>query len=191
MRRTRKKFAYLCTVLAAGLSWLDLAQAADDDPMNPASVSLTHALDRQATAIGLEEDTQRLDDEWRPASSAYLEEMRGGFDIGSGMRISFGIQRDAYINGDLVASTNFNIADIGKLGSEQARAINAAIIRNGNVESGIAQPATALVIQNTLNQQDIRSLTVINASANSLELIRSLNLHSTLTEALAESLRSR
>jgi hypothetical protein len=42
-----------------------------------------------------------------------------------------------------------------------------------------------------LNLQNIRSLTVINATANSLELIKGLNLQSTLADALAQSLGNR
>lgn len=133
-------------------------------------------------------------DAWNPVSDASLNEMRGGFDAGA-LRISFGIQREGYINGKLVSATSFNIADITRLSADQANAIDTTVIRNGPanaVDAGrVAPPATALVIQNTLNLQDIKSLTVINASANSLELIKGLNLHSALTDALAQSLRSR
>jgi hypothetical protein len=72
------------------------------------------------------------------------------------------------------------------------RGINATLVRNGATGTfGMPSQPAALVIQNTLNQQDIRSLTVINATTNSLDLIRSLNLQSVLTDALAQALRGR
>jgi hypothetical protein len=136
-----------------------------------------------------------LTDAWRPVSNAHLDQMRGGFDTGAGLRISFGIEREGYINGKLISATRINIADLDRLSAVQANAINSTLLRSGPgnaVDAGkLAPSATALVIQNTLNLQNIRSLTVINATANSLELIKSLNLQSTLADALAQSLGNR
>jgi hypothetical protein len=131
--------------------------------------------------------------EWSPVSDASLADMRGGFDAGSGLKISFGIEREGYINGKLVSATRFNIADVGRLTTGQINTITTTLIRNGpgNTATNAAQPTGALVIQNTLNQQDIRSLTVINAAANSLELIKGLNLQSALADALTNSLGRR
>jgi hypothetical protein len=119
----------------------------------------------------------------------YLDRMRGGFDAGAGLQISFGIEREGYVNGKLISATRFNIEDFNRLSAAQANAVNTAVVPSG--AGNVAPPAAALVIQNTLNLQHIRSLTVINATANSLELIKSLNLQSTLADALAQSLRNR
>jgi uncharacterized protein YyaL (SSP411 family) len=157
----RAKKTILCAGLAVGLSWIEIAHASE---------------------------------EWTAVNDDLLAEMRGGFDAGAGLRISFGIEREGYINGKLVSATSFNIANVARMDAGQANAIAQTIIRNGAANTAnapVAQPSSALVIQNTLNLQNIRSLTVINATSNSLELIKGLNLHSTLTDALAQSLGRR
>ena len=45
------------------------------------------------------------------------------------------------------------------------------------------------MIQNTLNDQKIQNVTVINATVNSLQLLRNLNLQSSLRGAVIDSLR--
>lgn len=124
-------------------------------------------------------------DAWHPVSNGQLDELRGGFDAGAGLRISFGINREGYINGELISATSFNISDI---------AVPAAAIRHGAIHAtDAARPAqsAALLIQNSLNLQDIRSLTVINATTNSLDLIKGLQLQAALTDALVQSLGRR
>lgn len=143
--------------------------------------------------------TAHATDAWSPVSTVQLEEMRGGFDAGAGLRMSFGIEREGYINGKLVSATRLTIVDVAHVArlveEGPANAIPTSLLPGGNAGLSNAlkqtQPSAALVIQNTLNRQDIRSLTVINATTNSLELIKGLNLQSTLADALAQSLRSR
>jgi hypothetical protein len=158
----RVKKTVLCVGLAVGVSWSQLVHATED---------------------------------WTAVSDDLLGEMRGGFDAGAGLRISFGIEREGYINGRLVSATRFNIADIARMDAGQATAIAQTVIRNGAANAidapKAAQPSAALLIQNTLKLQDIRSLTVINATSNSLDLIKGLNLQSTLADALAQSLGRR
>jgi hypothetical protein len=161
MQCAKSKIA--CTVSVISLTWPGIAQA--------------------------EGNEHQLTDSWRPVSTVYLDGMRGGFDAGAGLQISFGIEREGYVNGKLISATRFNIADFNRLSAVQADAVNTAVVPSG--AGNVAPPAAALVIQNTLNLQHIRSLTVINATANSLELIRALNLQSTLADALAQSLRNR
>ena len=45
------------------------------------------------------------------------------------------------------------------------------------------------MVQNTLNDQKIQSITAINATVNSLQLVRAQNLQSTLRSAVIDSLR--
>jgi hypothetical protein len=45
------------------------------------------------------------------------------------------------------------------------------------------------VIQNTLNNQKIQNVTVINATVNSLEILKGINLQSSLRSAVIDSLR--
>lgn len=161
MQCAKSKIA--CTVSVISLTWPGIAQA--------------------------EGNEHQLTDSWRPVSTVYLDGMRGGFDAGAGLQISFGIEREGYVNGKLISATRFNIEDFNRLSAAQSDAVNTGIVPSG--AGNVAPPAAALVIQNTLNLQHIRSLTVINATANSLELIKSLNLQSTLADALAQSLHNR
>ena len=135
--------------------------------------------------------------EWMAVSDEGLDSMRGGFDAGTGLTVSFGIVRTITINGDLISRTSFNLPDVTKITAEQAQIASAAmtqagIIQNGAnnfVEPGVkSQLATGTVIQNTLNDQRIESQTVINAGVNSLGLLKSINTQTILKDALLGSL---
>lgn len=132
---------------------------------------------------------------WNKAEAALLDDMRGGFSTESGLKIAFGIERTVSINGELLSATSFSTGDIAKLVGGQiaanAPAALTELIQNGggNVyqTSQLAPAAAATFIQNSLNDQTIRSVTVINAVTNSLEFLKSLNAHSTLSEALMQA----
>ncbi len=223
--------------------------------------------------------------EWLAVNNDSLDAMRGGFDTGAGLMVSFGIERAVYINGNLTTSMSFNIPDVSKLATDQARItanqtilavdqakivaeqarltadqakltadqarVNASPTGVGAVEVAAAQaglseqvrisseqarltseqakinsqqaslsseqakissitgasvnlvqngpgntfePATlpqtvaATVIQNTLNNQSIKSLTVINTTVNSLSVLKGINAQATLSDALGNSL---
>jgi hypothetical protein len=129
-------------------------------------------------------------DAWQPVSNADLDELRGGFDAGAGLRISFGVEREGYVNGKLISSTSFNIAEALRTAAGSMTALPATVIRNGVPAIAQARPV-GLLIQNSLDLQDIRSLTVINATTNSLDLVKSLQLQSALADALVHSLGRR
>jgi hypothetical protein len=130
----------------------------------------------------------------------HLDRVRGGFQTSNGLTISFGIERAVYINGSLVTTTNLNVSDAGKVSSTPGSVTSAAagssnltLIQNGSGNtfiSGPVSPATVgTVVQNTLNDQKIQSVTAINASVNSLQLVRAQNFQSTLRGAVIDSLR--
>ncbi|HEY9131623.1 MAG TPA: hypothetical protein VIM98_07675 [Dyella sp.] len=133
---------------------------------------------------------------WHAVSDAQLDRMRGGFDLGSGIVASLGIDRAVYINGNLVTSTRFNIPDIGRLDATQASAVAAAmgtvnLVQNGPGNSfdpsAFSQSGGATVIQNTLNNQQIQALTTLNVSTNTLGLFRDMGLQESLQSALIRS----
>jgi hypothetical protein len=68
-----------------------------------------------------------------------------------------------------------------------------ALIQSGAeniVHSDTLPPASmATVVQNTLNNQKIQNVTVINATVNSMEILRTLNLQSTISDAVNNSVR--
>jgi hypothetical protein len=133
---------------------------------------------------------------WRPVDTAVLDSTRGGFTLGSGLVLSFGIERLVSINGNVVARTNVELADLGRLGSGPAPQTGAALssvnlIQNGHdniyADASAAASLGGLVIQNSHNDQAIRSQTVISASVNSMSLLKALNFQNSVGEALARS----
>jgi hypothetical protein len=131
-----------------------------------------------------------------------LDRVRGGFTTDTGLQITFGIERAVYINGGLVTTTSLNVSDLGKIaaGSTPVAGVgsatagsNVSLVQNGagNVFSiGSANAANVgTFIQNTLNDQKIQSITTINATVNSLQVLKSINFQSSLQGALLDSLR--
>lgn len=123
-----------------------------------------------------------------------LDSMRGGFDMPSGLKVSFGISRVAYVNGNLVTTTSVNIPDVSAVTAQQAQALIAANagalvqVGHGNVVQAGALPAlTGSVLQNSLSNQQIQAMTTIDTSVNSLSLFKGMNVMSTLTGALASA----
>ena len=137
---------------------------------------------------------------WLAASNHTLDSLRGGFDVGSGLMVSFGISRALYINGQLVTSTAFQVGDITKLTPAQAELISqqvfsqAQVVQNGpgnTVDTSAAIVPLAMYIQNTLNDQTIRNQTVIQATTTGLSLVKSMNLQGTLNDSINNAIRSR
>jgi hypothetical protein len=129
-----------------------------------------------------------------------LDKVRGGFETSTGLKISFGIERAVYINGALVTTTSLNVSDLGKVNggtgtvsTAVAGSSNLTLIQNGPGNTFLSGPVSAAtvgtVVQNTLNDQKIQSITAINATVNSLQLVRAQNFQSTLRGALIDSLR--
>jgi hypothetical protein len=149
---------------------------------------------------GVEQHEHTYTQEWAVVGADMLEQMRGGFSVESGLQVSFGIDRTVSINGDVVSSTSFNLQDPSKFVSGQANIAaldggTVRLIQNGlgnNFELGkIPNGTAATFIQNSLNDQTIQSMTVINATSNSLDLLKGMNIQSTLHDALINSVSVR
>lgn len=129
-------------------------------------------------------------------SESSLDRVRGGF-VTNGLTISFGIERAVYVNGTLLTTTSLNVSDLGRIsGGRGAAAVDTgtlALIQSGagNVVAAGSLSPTSLgtVIQNTLDGQKIQNVTTINATVNSLGVLRGLNLQSSLRGAVIDSLR--
>jgi hypothetical protein len=125
---------------------------------------------------------------------AVLGAARGGFSSG-GLNISFGIERAVFVNGALVATTTLQAVDLGRIGTGgvtlDAKAI--ALVQTGagnSVAAGAVSAASLVtVVQNSLDGQKIENVTVVNASVNSLGVLRGFNLQSSLRGAVIDSLR--
>lgn len=137
---------------------------------------------------------------WLAASDHTLDQLRGGFDLGKGLMVSFGISRAVSINGQLVTSTQFQINDFTRLTSQQVTSVSqlrgaqAQVVSNGpgnKVDPSALTVPFSTFVQNTLSNQTIRSETVIQASSNGLGLIKNLNLQQSLNDAINHAIGQR
>lgn len=133
---------------------------------------------------------------WEAVDAAALDRLRGGFTTHNGLEVSLGIERLVSINGQVVSRTSFQIADVRRLDPGQARAAGAALSAVQLIQNGSDNTAGALfsadtlggtVIQNTLNNQQIESRTVIHSSVNSLGLLKTINFNGNLSDAIARA----
>ena len=121
-------------------------------------------------------------------TDADLDEVRGGFE--TPLHVALTLERTAYLNGELVVSGSVSIPDIGHMTTEQADALAAAtgtlLIQNGpNNAFNVADlgPAST-VIQNTLNDQHLVTLTTLSVEVNTLGAFRELHFQDGLQDAL-------
>ncbi|MDM0044196.1 hypothetical protein QTH91_06855 [Variovorax dokdonensis] len=135
---------------------------------------------------------------WMAVSDRSLDSQRGGFDLGAGLLVSFGITRAAFVNGELVAQTQLNFGQLDKITpmqaaelSRQMSALNLVQNGPGNSAPDTLGPMGGTVIQNTLNNQNIANHTVINANTNGMSLMKDLNTATTITDAIARSVGGR
>lgn len=128
---------------------------------------------------------------------ATLDAARGGFDLGGGLVMSLGIERTVSVNGVVQSATALNIADMSRLGSEQAGQVAASLgalslVQNGAgntlISAPLAQAMGATVVQNSLNDQLLRTQTVISSTLNSAALLKTMNFQGSLLDALSGGL---
>ena len=124
---------------------------------------------------------------WKPIDPARLAGMRGGLQLPSGLSVSFGFERAVYLNGELIADTRLRIADAGRITPEQAQALaelNRGLVVQIGPDNRLETPAGgALVIQNSLDGQDIRALTTIDIGVGTLDMFQQLNAADALSRA--------
>ena len=141
------------------------------------------------SACALEEAANPLGEEWKPIDPARLDEMRGGFELPSGAMLSFGIERAVYVNGQLTANMAVRVSDLSRISAEEARdlaAFNEGIvvqIGDGNRFEPTRVPG-GVVIQNTLDDQRIVTVTHLEIGSNALGTFQELNSSSALHDAL-------
>lgn len=196
-------------------------------------------------------------------SPTHLAQIRGGFELPElNLRLSFGLERAVFINGELVARTALKVDalqdrlaarlastsdTVARVEAEVQARVTAQLTRAGLTglvvlpESGLSQQANTVaasttgdeqmaggsaladtatppvavtlvqqadlgqvaspvkivasqtaintVIQNSLDHQQIQTLTLIDASANSLQLLRAMNLREAIRESVIQGLR--
>lgn len=133
---------------------------------------------------------------WKQVGAGALAAMRGGFTTVAGLSLSLGVERLVSINGEVVARTNFQIANVGMISGDEARhardAINSfTLVQNGpnNFAAGDSLGAgRGTFVQNSLNGQTISTQTIISSSVNSMSLLKDLNFQGGLRDAAIQGI---
>ena len=128
---------------------------------------------------------------WQLVARAALDDVRGGFTTPEGLSLSLGIDRMVSINGEVVAHTNFQIADLRNISSDEARQAHAALNTGQLVQNGAGNfalgdtlaAARGTFVQNSLDGQAISTSTIINSSVNSMSLLKDMNFQAGLRDA--------
>jgi hypothetical protein len=182
--------------------------AASEDALRPAEVVTGSPPVVNVMAFGAGKESPVVGEQWNPlglqmaaVDAASLDEVRGGFELAdSNIQLSFGIERAVYINGELVASTVLNLKDLQLTAGAGAAPLTLpdgstaalAVIQNGSgnhVSTQISPNLAATIIQNSLNDQKIQNVTTINATVNSLQVLRSMSVQSAIQDGIVSSLR--
>lgn len=195
-----KKSTRLCILFGVGMTWLSAVQAGAPLVANQSEAAQQTTAASNGAAATQDSRARHPLGDWPAVSERELDDMRGGFAMDAGLKISFGIQRAVYVNGNLTTATSVNIPNLGTLTGEQATLLSATtgtvnLIQNGPANTFqpglIAQGATATVIQNTLDNQNIKSLTSIDATVNSLGIFKGINFQSGLQDAVQHAVGGR
>lgn len=127
---------------------------------------------------------------WPRLGSAELDAQRGGFQLPSGLHVSFGFERTVHVNGELVSALRVQVADVGRISAEEAAQLAALgqtqWVRIGGGEAGQGAGA-GLVVQNALDGQRIQVRSTLDASSSALDVLQALNTAQTLQAASAAS----
>ena len=130
-----------------------------------------------------------LGPEWKPIDPERLEQMRGGFQAPSGQMLSFGIERVVFVNEVLVASVSVRIPDVAAIDSGQAQALaefNRGIVVQVGEHNRFdpARLAGGVAIQNTLDNQHIRTVTHVEVGTGALGVFQGMNAFGALGDVM-------
>lgn len=134
---------------------------------------------------------------WAPLDDGRLSTLRGGWSLPTGLVVSFGFERQAWVNGELVSSLRIDIPDLGSMTEAQARELarlrQVELVQVGPGHSAFASgtgPEAGLVLQNSLDGAHLRVLTTIDAGTSGLGVLQSLNFGEALGRAGAGAVGS-
>lgn len=160
-RRIRSRLSLILLLSLAGLGWHPRADAGGSGP--PAG--------------------------WTAIPPERLAELRGGYVLGGGLVVSFGFERLAWVNGELVASLRVDVPDVARISAEQARelarlqALQRVQVGSGNHFDEVTGAGAGLVLQNTLDGAHIRVRTTVSAGTDALGLLQAMNFADALGQA--------
>jgi len=128
--------------------------------------------------------TTTLGEAWTAIPQERLEQMRGGFELPSGLLVSFGIERLVHVNGELVAAATLNISG-GQVEGDLSAFNQTLLVQVGEGNRFEPTGLGGVVVQNTLDNQDIRVSTRIDTQVGTLGVFQAIQHQEALQGALA------
>jgi hypothetical protein len=116
----------------------------------------------------------------RPVSDPELAVLRGGLDVHTRhglLRIDIGITRGVAVNGHVVALSSRGEPLIVQVGPGNS----------APPASAFHAHAMPTIVQNTLDNQALKTFTIVNASVNSLSVLNSLRIGDMMAQATRAS----
>lgn len=144
-----------------------------------------------------------------------LDDMRGGFEAPSGLKLSFGIERAVFINGELLATQTINLSKATELagatggglgGVSLASSVgvqSAAVVTNAGgtlvIQNGArnianlpeVRAALPLVVQNSLDNQNISTVTRVTATVPATSMLHSIIQARRMNDAVIDAVTRR
>jgi hypothetical protein len=131
----------------------------------------------------------------RIASQAELDELRGGFHVDTPhgrLQVGIGITREVSVNDRVVAVSRLVIPDLAR--RDASLEGGGLVVQNGlgnhapQVSAALTTSTSLpIIVQNTLDNQKLGTVTIIDASVNSLSLLRSIRMDEMMSRATAAS----
>ncbi len=111
--------------------------------------------------------------------------MRGGFTTsvgGANFEVSFGIERAIFVNGEPVSAARLSIPQLTLTQNGPRNTAEAGGLQN-------FMPGSFTIVQNSLDNQMLRQMTIINASVKALEALAADRFSAALNQGIFRSVR--
>ena len=164
-----------------------VAYAAADAATDTASHTAAHA----PAAAAADAAASGGPAEWEPVAEQVLADARGGFETGNGLLVALSVDRVLSLNGNTIASGQLSMDAAALAGRSALSTFQVARVGEGSALVQAAQPLAGLVLQNSANDQLIRSQTTIDATVNSLSILNDMHFGDSLRQSLSTAILPR
>lgn len=125
-------------------------------------------------------------------SERLLDRIRGGFALpDAGTALTVDVRQSVYVNDAMAGTSTLRLTQNGsRISVEQSSPVLVQLgAGNGFTPGALAAGAATAIVQNSLDNQNIRTVTQVDVSATMLRAYRDLALQSTLNGALVRAVR--
>jgi hypothetical protein len=167
------------------------AHAATDSTAHAATDAATDAAVHAPAAAGADAAASGGPAEWQPVAEQMLADARGGFETGNGLLVALSVDRVLSLNGNTIASGQLSMDAAALAGRSALSTFQVARVGEGSALVQAAQPLAGLALQNSANDQLIRSQTTIDATVNSLSILNDMHFGDSLRQSLSTAILPR